>query len=146
MKKEKSCGAVVMRTVDRQMQVLVIHQVQGHWGFPKGHVEEEETEEQTAVREIHEETGLKVSFEKGFRKTVQYSPYPGVIKEVVYFLAYPRGGAPKVQKDEVIEQEWVSLVQAMALLTYNTSADVLKDAVAFMKKKEPEGIDEWFTF
>ena len=56
MKYEKSCGAVIF---DGD-KVLVIQQVKGHWGFPKGHVENGETEIETALREIKEETNLDV--------------------------------------------------------------------------------------
>ena len=56
MEYEKSCGAVVFRIGERGPEALVIHQNAGHWGFPKGHVEPGEDEEQTALREILEET------------------------------------------------------------------------------------------
>jgi len=59
MKKEKSCGCVVIK--DRK--ILVIYQIDGFWGFPKGHVEKNETELQTAIREIKEETNLDVKYE-----------------------------------------------------------------------------------
>ena len=58
MKKEKSCGAVVYRETGEQIEILLIrHKNGGHWAFPKGHVEKKETEEDTALREIREETG-----------------------------------------------------------------------------------------
>ena len=56
MKHEKSCGAVIIKN----NKVLVLQQVAGHWGFPKGHVEKGETEVETAIREIKEETNLDV--------------------------------------------------------------------------------------
>ena len=59
MKMEKSCGAVVSRMTENGREILLIrHMNGGHWAFPKGHVEKDETEEQTARREILEETGL----------------------------------------------------------------------------------------
>ena len=57
MKYEKSCGAIIF---DKD-KILVIQQKEGHWGFPKGHVEEGETEVETAIREIKEETNLDVN-------------------------------------------------------------------------------------
>lgn len=87
MKREKSCGALVYRYEgDRLMLLLLRHRHGGHWSFPKGHVEGEETETETALREIREETGLSVSLREGFRHTVEYYPKPGVRKQVVYFL------------------------------------------------------------
>ena len=59
MQHEKSCGAIVYRKFHGNIELLLIkNQNGGHWSFPKGHVEEGETEEQTAVREIMEETGI----------------------------------------------------------------------------------------
>lgn len=133
MMKEKSCGAVVYRIVNGKMEVLVIHQTLGHWGFPKGHVEPYESEEQTAFREISEETGLEVTFEPGFRQTSIYSPKPGVMKTVVYFLAKPAGGTEAVQESEVSEMKWVRPVQAMAALTYANDAKLLREAIRYVK-------------
>ena len=71
MKKEKSCGAVVYRMEDGSPEILLIkHRNGGHWAFPKGHVEKNETESETALREIQEETGLAVDLDTGFRETV----------------------------------------------------------------------------
>ena len=80
MKKEKSCGAIVYRQRDSWVEVLLIrHKNGGHWAFPKGHVEKQETEEETALREIREETGLTVKLNTAFRHMVTYSPKPGVL-------------------------------------------------------------------
>ena len=62
MKREKSCGALVYRvTPNGQKELLFIKHRHGtHWSFPKGHMEEGETEVQTALREVKEETGLDI--------------------------------------------------------------------------------------
>lgn len=133
MKNEKSCGAVIIRNKDMKTQVLVIRQNQGHWCFPKGHVEKDENEHETAMREINEETGLKVGFITGFRESTNYSPEPGVMKKVVYFLAYPTGGKEKVQKEEVSQMKWVSLQDAEALLTYDNDTELLRKAMKFIE-------------
>ena len=59
MKYEKSCGCIVF---NEKKQILLVHQNAGHWGMPKGHVENDETEIQTAKREVKEETNLDVEF------------------------------------------------------------------------------------
>ena len=58
MKQEKSCGCIIL---NEKNEVLLIHHNAGHWDFPKGHVEEGETEVQTAIREVKEETGLTLT-------------------------------------------------------------------------------------
>ena len=55
-KKEKACGCIIIE----DGKVLLIKQHQGFWGFPKGHVEDGETEEETAAREVKEETNIDV--------------------------------------------------------------------------------------
>ncbi len=138
MKREKSCGAIITRNDLRNLEILLIHQVQGHWSFPKGHVEEGETELQTASREIKEETNVDVTFEDGFRMTTEYSPKPDVIKEVVYFIAHPVSADEKPQLSEVQELKWVTLVEADSLLTYDSDAHLLKKAYEFLKLQENE--------
>ena len=71
MIREKSCGALVYRKKQDRLELLLIrHKNGGHWSFPKGHVETGETEPQTALREIKEETGLDVGLCEGFRQSV----------------------------------------------------------------------------
>ena len=122
MKYEKSCGAVIF---DGD-KVLVIQQIKGHWGFPKGHVEKGETEVQTAIREIKEETNLDVEIDESKRYVERYSPEEGIEKDVVYFVAKKTGGEIKVQEEEVKATEWLTLAQAMERLTYDNSKNILK--------------------
>lgn len=67
MKIEKSCGAIVFRRDHGKLLYLVLQHTAGHWSFPKGHIEEGETETETAQREILEESGLQVSIDDHFR-------------------------------------------------------------------------------
>jgi 8-oxo-dGTP pyrophosphatase MutT (NUDIX family) len=138
MEKEKSCGAVIARKKNDRIEILVIHQIQGHWCFPKGHVEGHETEEETAEREVLEETGLRVSLKDGFRTETSYSPKPGTMKQVVYFLASPEAGKEKVQKEELTEMKWVSIAEATAAITFENDKKILRDAVRYMKETDPE--------
>ena len=87
MRREKSCGAVLFRDLSGERIFLVLHSTQGHWTLCKGHVEPGETEQETAMREIREETGLTVAFVENFRRVVTYSPAPGVTKDVVFSWA-----------------------------------------------------------
>lgn len=122
MKYEKSCGAVVF---DGD-KILVIQQAAGHWGFPKGHVEEGETEVETAIREIKEETNVDVEINENFRYVETYSPKEDVEKDVVFFVAKKVGGENIAQEEEVQNIVWVSCEEAMDLLTFESSKNVLK--------------------
>lgn len=137
MKKEKSCGAVVYRDGDGGMEVLLIkHKNGGHWAFPKGHVEKKETEAETALREIKEETGLKVELDTSFREIVAYSPKPGVMKDVIYFAAKAKKDHARPQPEEVLEICWKSPQEALGLVTYATDRQVLQAFVAYEELKE----------
>ena len=84
MKHEKSCGAICYTREEGAPRVLVIcHRYGGHWAFPKGHVEAGESEEETAMREVREETGAQVRVRPGYREVTTYSPAKGVTKDDV---------------------------------------------------------------
>ena len=135
MDMEKSCGAVLWREENEKPQVLLIRHVNGgHWSFPKGHVENKESEEETACREIQEETGYKVKLDKGFRRVVTFSPKPGVMKDVVYFAATPTGGKQKRQEAEAEDMRWVTLGEALELTTYETDRETLRAFISYYQK------------
>ena len=132
MIKEKSCGGVILKKVDDKYLVLLIKHNVGHWSFPKGHVENNETEEETAKREIMEETGLLVSFVPGFRKVVTYSPKDGVLKDVVFFLALSNSDVVSLQEEEVSDYNWCSFSEAYDLITYDSDKEVLNEVICFL--------------
>ena len=134
---ETSCGAVVFRkTAEGPVFLLIRHVNGGHWAFPKGHMEPGESEEETALREIREETGLPVRLDTGFCRTVRYTPKPGVEKDVVYFLASPDpGGDPAQatpQEGEIRELRWLPGEEALPLVTYDNDRQVLKEAAVYI--------------
>lgn len=131
---EKSCGAVIFRRADEIEYLLILNKkgdAEGHWGFPKGHVENNETELQTAKREILEETGLSPKFINGFRAVSQYSPSSDISKDAVYFLAECGDEEITIQKTELADYKWCRLCEALETLTYD--ADILKSADKFLK-------------
>ncbi len=137
MKYEKSCGAVIWRnTLGKREYLLILNKkgnATGHWGFPKGHVEEGETEEETAKREILEETGLVAdSFSKGFRAVSSYSPAPNVEKDAVYFLFNTKEDGITLQESEVSDFRWCDFESARKLLTFDDN--ILKKAECFLTK------------
>ena len=89
MNLERSCGAIVFTRREGQPLFVVVQEMAGAYSFPKGHMEGDETEEETARREIYEEVGLRPAFLPGFREEDEYdlAEKPGTRKRVVYFLA-----------------------------------------------------------
>ena len=133
-REEKSCGAVIWREEDGRRQYLLARHNGGHWSFPKGHVENSETEEETAIREIREETGLDASIDTAFRHQVTYSPKPGVIKDVIFFIAVITGGAERAQKEEISQLGWFSFQEAADRITYATDEEILLAAEAYLNR------------
>ena len=88
---EKSCGGVVFTRVGEEIRYVIIRGNNGVYGFPKGHMEGNETEEETALREIKEETGLLVALLPIFRTEDEHlilqTHKEPVMKHIVYFLA-----------------------------------------------------------
>ena len=136
MTKEKSCGALVYRRQNNITEILILkHRLGGHWSFPKGHVEARETEVQTALREVKEETGLSIRLLDGFRKQVNYSPRPGVDKSVVYFLGFAEDSRTTMQEEEVSEIRWVNINEAQKYLSYNNDKLLLQSAKRYILRE-----------
>ena len=129
MKYEKSCGAIVYRKSRDRIELLLIqNRYGGHWSFPKGHVEGEETEVQTALREGKEETGLDIQLEDGFRQAVEYFPKPNVKKQVVYFLGQAQSLEIKRQKEEISRITWTDIHKAYHMVTFKNDRDLIAQA------------------
>lgn len=132
MKWEKSCGAVLFCQENECREYLLLRSVGGHVTLCKGHVEGEETEHETAVREILEETALHVEFVEGFREVITYSPKPDCMKDVVFFLARTAGGTLTCQPEEVAEAWFAPFDQALAAMTHESDRHVLQKAENFL--------------
>ncbi len=136
---EKSCGALVVRREQDQYYILMIrHKAGGNRSFPKGHVEAGETEYETALREVMEETSSRIAIVSDFRATVNYRPSPGVMKEVVYFLAFTTSADIKAREGEIAEVEWVPLDQAEECLAHDNDKTVFRAAMERMQRMTVE--------
>lgn len=132
MKKEKSCGAVVIKKENDEKKFLIIRQHDNCWGFPKGHVEEGETEEQTAIREIKEETNIDVEIDNNFRKVITYSPKEGVIKDVVFFIGIAISDDLKIDPNELLEAKWVNTNEATNYFNYKENNYIFEEALKYL--------------
>ena len=112
--------------------MLLIKQTKGHWGFPKGHVEKDETEIETAIREVKEETNLDVEIDANKRYTMEYVTDKGTLKQVVLFIAKCTGGEIKAQECEVNDIKWLDFDEAMQTITYDNTRELFKK----IKKKK----------
>ncbi len=138
MKYEESCGAVVFKIRYGEVYFLVEHMKLGHISIPKGHKEENETDEETAVCEIREETNLEVKLDTVFRHDVCYSPREGINKVVTFFVAEAVTEDLKNQESEVSDLEWLPYDQAIEAVTYPTDKEVLSHAAVYLYMKYPD--------
>ena len=137
MPKEKSCGAIVFKRQKDGIKYLLLHYGAGHWDFPKGRQEKNENEEQAAMREIKEETGIEdVNLIDGFRETINYFYKLGeetVFKEVIFFLAQSATDNVKLSFEH-IGYAWLSYENAYKKLTFNNAKELLEKADKFLHK------------
>ena len=123
MKKEKSCGTIIVK----DGEVLVIKQQSGFYGFPKGHLEYNESEEETALREVYEEVGIKVNLIDGF-KTIDEHFIPNkkdTIKRIVYFIGEYSNQEINYHKEEVLSASLMDYDKAISLFQYESSKNIL---------------------
>lgn len=128
-----AAGAVLWREVEGKLLVAVIHRARyDDWSFPKGKQDPGENLPQTAVREIREETGLKIRL--GVRlKVVHYTVGDNIPKEVHYWAARVTDAALANSKfepsEEVASVEWKTPEEVRGLLTYDFDREVLDRAL-----------------
>lgn len=137
MIKERSCGAVIYRETPAGIEILLQrHKNGGHWAYAKGHVEGDETDEQTALREIREETGLTVELFTDFREVSTFSPKPGVMKDVIYFAAKADTTAQTTaQQEEVLDIEWLPPQKALERFTFPADKAICEKFLNWLSSK-----------
>ena len=135
MKYEKSCGVVTYILINNEIHYLLVRQTNGFVSFPKGHVEGNETEEETALRECLEETSLKVTIKKGFREVINYKlPEIDVDKDVVLFVGEIDNLDYHRQEKEIDDIQVYKYQEAYNLLEFDNWKQVLKKANDFLIK------------
>ena len=133
MKKEKSCGTII---IDSNKRVLLVKQKLGWVGFPKGHMEQGETEIETARRETKEETNLDVIVDEKKRYTISYITSTQIDKEVVYFRAKPISYSLLPQEAEIAEIMWVDINEAKQYLSFDNLKQLWQNALDDFYKEQ----------
>lgn len=133
---EKSCGIVIYRQWQKEIKFLLLHYPNGHWDFPKGHVEKGEQEEETARRETKEETGIHdIQFEKKFRQKIEYTyqrEKQVYRKEVIFFLAKTETKEIEISHEHQ-NHIWLRYEEALKKLTFENAREVLKKTQQFLQ-------------
>ena len=132
MKYEKSCGCIIIH----ENKVLLVQHNAGHWDFPKGHMEENETELQTAIREVKEETNIDAMVQENKRYVIEYYPKEDTFKQVIFFLATCKTEKVKRQEAEIQNIEWLSFEDAIERITHINSKQLLEQVIQDIKQNE----------
>ena len=133
---DKSCGAVVYTIEGDEIKYILVEEASGFFSLPKGHIEDGETEEETATREIKEEIGLELSLIPGFREVQEYDllDRPDVKRQIVFFLASYKDLEPHiVRPDEVKSIRINNLEDSLKLIEYDSLKSVLLAANDYIK-------------
>lgn len=138
MRELLSAGVVIYRMKNEDIQYLLLHHIAGHWDFAKGKIEEGETKEQAALRELHEEAGLRTELEAGFMDSISYSftDRSGErTKKTVYFFLGRVHDEQVVLSHEHKNFTWLFYEDAYTKMTFDTARRVLQKAHEFIKAK-----------
>jgi bis(5'-nucleosidyl)-tetraphosphatase len=130
MIKEQTYGIIPLRKQDDKWQVLLVHHVKGHyWGFPKGHSNPGEAPKEAALRELFEETRLRVksflAVEPLHEAYDFYRTGLHIYKDVSYFLAEVEGEVT-LQVAETQASLWINLSDAEETITFPQSKALVK--------------------
>lgn len=104
----KSCGVLPWRENDGQKEFLIVfEQFSQCWSLPKGHMEAGETEAETALRELYEETSLRARLDSRYSASIEYDISAIAKKQVVFFPGQV-SGIPKARAGEIERFKWVT--------------------------------------
>lgn len=143
LKRHFSCGGVVYRYHRGKLQFLFVKNLAGRWTFPKGTIELQETREQTALREVKEETGLKklaivkpIGKSRYFFAAKRHERHGNaLVYKTVWWYLMKGEGRPRHQRSELADAKWLDADLARQLNSYRNSAKLMKRAIAKIKQR-----------
>ncbi|MGN1369422.1 MAG: NUDIX domain-containing protein [Aristaeellaceae bacterium] len=122
-----SAGAVLYTVIDGERRYVLVREKNGSYGLPKGHVEPGETLDQTALREVREETGVVATLHGC--EPVMVDEYPiagGDVKRVSWFIARYADQTPNADRTQVLGVLVLPIESALKTLTYGSTREILR--------------------
>ena len=134
---DQSFGIIPIHEQDGERRFLLVHQTKGHWGFPKGHAEKGETDQETALRELAEETGLascQLISEDAFIERYAFVNKTGkrVDKTVTFFLGRIDDPSVTIQPEEVHDYAWLLADEVGGRLTFPEARELFSRVLAYL--------------
>jgi 8-oxo-dGTP pyrophosphatase MutT (NUDIX family) len=144
MIRQKTVGIITFRKEGQGILYLLLHHGGSYWNFPKGRQEGLETEMQSALRELQEETGIiNIKIIEGFRDEYDYDfdfeiedgVKEKVYKNAIFFLGEVADDKVKIS-DEHIDFGWFDYETALKRMFHQEGQNSLKKAHQFLLKKQ----------
>ncbi len=139
MTKEFSAGGIIFKLVGQDIKVLLIKNAalrdptKAYWGFPKGHLEQDETPEVAALREVKEETGIDAEIIEKIDDEHYFFMHPQkgkISKKVTYYMMKYLSGEEQIQEAELLELGWFTPNDAFSMLSFKNDKTLLSKAMA----------------
>ena len=138
MKYEESFGVIPLTKERGHWEVFLIqHQRGGYWGFPKGHAEKGETPEETAFRELKEETNLELVRyirSEPFHEQYQFTMDGKRVSKRVSYYAAEVSGRVELQSQEIQDGMWVLFPDALVKVTHSEGKSILAQVAKILPK------------
>lgn len=133
-----SAGIILFFIKNNEREYLLLHYPHGHWDLPKGKIEEGETKQQAALRELKEETGIAAEIYPDFEKHFNYffKLDDVLIKKTVYFFVSQSFTDQVTLSEEHIGYSWLKYKDALKRLTFGNAQEVLKKANQFLESRK----------
>lgn len=142
MKQEFSAGLVVFTIVNQIRKYLLLYYQAGHWDFPKGHIENNESKVNAAQRELMEETGLTVQIIPSFESSFSYYFHDPTTNELcyktVYFFIGKAITTTVTLSLEHVDFVWLPYKEALEKLTFKNAKALLEKVENVLKKSKKD--------
>lgn len=137
MKLYRSIGLVVYVQHGTHIEYLLLHYPHGHWDFAKGKMEPNESEIETAIRELYEETGLAAEIDENFKQEISYyftdKDGSKAQKDVCFMIGYVEKRDVELSHEH-IGYDWLPFDKAYQQLTFDNAKNVLIKADEYIRR------------
>lgn len=137
MTAERGAGGVVF---DRSGNVLVLRHASGHWVFPKGHVEAGETELDTALREVREESGVLAECLSEMRWHTTYVNPRGRRRLITWYACEAVDTSLRLEDALFVEGGFFPAERALELLSHGADRKLLTGVLAWRRSQPVGGV------